>query len=163
MASSSSSESIMWDSIDGPTISPMSSSSSSTSSGTRSLRRRAPPKSSPSSEEPVENESEGLNPESGNVGDEALPGGNSDEGPAFDPWPPKVSEGHWNSVESCFSSPVSPPSTFSAACSLAASRAASCRRAREGPRLRGAGGGGRIGMGWLDACGIVVSEVKTIC
>lgn len=72
IASSSSSESIISDPRDGPTISPMSS-SSSTSRGTRSLRRAPCDRPSPSSsDELVDKESGGLNPDSGNVGDEKV-------------------------------------------------------------------------------------------
>lgn len=159
MASSSSSESvIMLDPTDGPTISPISSSSSSTSRGARSLRRV--PSNRSSSEELVERESGGLKRASGKVGDEkgsSLKSADGNAAPCSSLLPsssnPAITNGllHCELLFSLLSFPCSlfPPSfsPFSAACFCAANRAASCRRAREGPKLRGAGGGGRMGIG----------------
>ena len=187
MASSSSSdESIMPDPPDGPTISPMSSSSSSTSRGARSLPRARPESSSPSSEEFEDNESGGLNPDSAKGGEEngasldrSVEGNAAPAGelcPSASSSNPAITKGlvcHCTSVpwgfecsdSRSFSSPSFSP--FSAACAFClANRAASWRRARDGPRLRGAGGGGRIGIGWLvefvDAYGgCSVSRIQT--
>ncbi|PLB35094.1 uncharacterized protein BDW47DRAFT_68301 [Aspergillus candidus] len=183
MASSSSSdESFMPDPPDGPTISPMSSSSSSsTSRGARPLPRARAESSSPSSEEFEDKESGGLNPDSAKGGEEngasldrSVEGNAAPAGelcPSASSSNPAMTKGlvcHWTSVPWGFecsetrslSSPSCSP--FSAACAFCfANRAASWRRARDGPRLRGAGGGGRIGIGWLvefvDAYGDVRS------
>lgn len=170
IASSSSSESIIPEPTDklGPTISPISSSSSSTSRGTRTVRLTDSVRPSPhSSEELVDKESGGLKPASGKGDDKKmssrlddwkLDGNVAAEGDS--PLLPSSSipaitnglEGHWSSALSLPCVPASPsssPSALSEACCFWASRAANCRRAREGPVLKGAGGGGRMGIGWL--------------
>lgn len=179
IASSSSSESaaIIDVPTEGPTISPISSSSSS-----------SPPAAwlprcwfcccCCSSGELAENEPGGLNRVSGKVGEKGSSlnsdGGNPDSWSSVFPSSsrPAITNGFCalelpsvcsSSLSSSSSSSSS--SSFSslvACCFCAASRAASCRRARDGPRLRGAGGGGRIGIGWLvelaDSYSCVVSS-----
>lgn len=145
----------------GPTISPISSSSSSsTSSGTRTWRLTDAAWPSPSSsEELVDRESGGLNPEFWNVGEclaFAEPKslfGNAELPPSASSSIPAITKGLVGQVDS-WSSVSSPlvslsPSGFSDFSFWAARRAASWRRAREGPRLSGAGGGGKMGIGWL--------------
>lgn len=160
MASSSSSESMP--AMLGATISPISSSSSSTSRGTRSPRRIDSAWPSPSSSDEFEKESGGLKPvpwkseaKAASAFEPKSVFGNAELLPSASSSIPAMTNGllgHCESLlaASCGLSESPSPSAFSLAnCFWAASRAASWRRAREGPVLNGAGGGGRIGMGWL--------------